>query len=311
MPFLGLAHALPHKARGQSPEDEAAVNGADFEPTPKQTFTQIVGASMKVAPAPVAALLGSAALLFPAFPAAAQSEQQSLLKRVVTVGVGIQRTPEFPGGEMDRWAPWPIIRFQKTDAPVRPIVIDDGFGPISLVKAGPVSIGPHLSLHQGRDEEDVGVPIGDISTTVELGMFAQADISDNFRLRGHLRKGIGGHKGWVGDIGGDAFVAAGRLHLSAGPRLRLGDGRYMRSFYGVDVAQSAATGLPLHDPGAGIHSVGATAGALYRLGGGIGIHGYARYDRLVGDAAESPIVLNYGTRDQLSVGIGLSYSFGL
>jgi MipA family protein len=287
------------------------VNEGHFEPMPKQTPDQTVLPSMNVAPASPLALLGAAALLISASPAAAQSEQQSLLKRVVTVGVGIQRTPEFPGGEMDRWAPWPIVRFQKTDAPVRPIVIDEGFGPISLVRAGPVSLGPHLSLHQGRDEEDVGVPIGDISTTVEVGLFAQADISDNFRLRGHLRKGIGGHKGWVGDIGADAFADAGRLHLSAGPRLRFGDGRYMRSFYGVDAAQSAATGLPFHDAGAGIHSVGATAGALYRLGGGIGIHGYARYDRLVGDAANSPIVLNYGTRDQLSLGIGLSYSFGL
>jgi MipA family protein len=287
------------------------MNEGDFEPMPKQTPSQTVWPSMKVAPASALALLGAAALLVPASPAAAQSEQQSLLKRVVTVGVGIQRTPEFPGGEMDRWAPWPIIRFQRTDAPVRPIVIDDGFGPISLVKVGPMSLGPHLSLHQGRDEEDVGVPIGDVSTTVELGMFAQADLSDNFRLRGHVRKGIGGHKGWVGDVGGDVFLNAGRLHLSAGPRLRLGDAGYMRSFYGVDTQQSIATGLALHDPSGGIHSIGATAGALYRLGGGIGLHGYARYDRLVGNASDSPIVLNYGTRDQLSVGIGLSYSFGL
>jgi outer membrane protein len=37
--------------------------------------------------------------------------------------------------------------------------------------------------------------------------------------------------------------------------------------------------------------------------------GYARYERLVGDAAKSPIVRDLGTRNQLSGGLGVSYTF--
>jgi outer membrane protein len=38
--------------------------------------------------------------------------------------------------------------------------------------------------------------------------------------------------------------------------------------------------------------------------------GYARYERLVGDAADSPIIRSsFGSRDQVSAGVGLSYSF--
>jgi outer membrane protein len=37
--------------------------------------------------------------------------------------------------------------------------------------------------------------------------------------------------------------------------------------------------------------------------------GFARYERLVGDAAKSPIVRDFGSRDQLSAGIGLNYTF--
>ena len=37
--------------------------------------------------------------------------------------------------------------------------------------------------------------------------------------------------------------------------------------------------------------------------------GFARYERLVGDAAKSPIVREFGSRNQLSAGIGLSYTF--
>ena len=36
---------------------------------------------------------------------------------------------------------------------------------------------------------------------------------------------------------------------------------------------------------------------------------YAGYDRLVGDAADLPIVRTFGSRDQFSGGIGLFYSF--
>jgi outer membrane protein len=37
--------------------------------------------------------------------------------------------------------------------------------------------------------------------------------------------------------------------------------------------------------------------------------GYGRYERLVGDAADSPIVREFGSRNQLSGGLGLTYTF--
>jgi outer membrane scaffolding protein for murein synthesis (MipA/OmpV family) len=40
------------------------------------------------------------------------------------------------------------------------------------------------------------------------------------------------------------------------------------------------------------------------------VFGYARYERQVGDAADSPIVLSsFGSRNQISGGIGLNYTF--
>jgi outer membrane protein len=39
------------------------------------------------------------------------------------------------------------------------------------------------------------------------------------------------------------------------------------------------------------------------------LFGYARFERLVGDAAKSPIIRELGSRNQLSGGIGLNYTF--
>ena len=40
-----------------------------------------------------------------------------------------------------------------------------------------------------------------------------------------------------------------------------------------------------------------------------GVYGYAKYDRLVGDAADSPVVARYGSRSQPSAGLALTYTF--
>ena len=72
----------------------------------------------------------------------------------------------------------------------------------------------------------------------------------------------------------------------------------------------AATGLPVFDADGGFHSVGAYAGLTHMLGRDWGVYGYAGYDRLIGDAADSPIVRAFGSRDQFSGGLGLFFEFG-
>ena len=72
-----------------------------------------------------------------------------------------------------------------------------------------------------------------------------------------------------------------------------------------------ASGLPVYRPGGGIHAVAAASGLSYQFNPRFGLFGYARYERLVGDAAKSPIVRDLGSRNQLSGGLGLSYTFNV
>jgi outer membrane protein len=39
------------------------------------------------------------------------------------------------------------------------------------------------------------------------------------------------------------------------------------------------------------------------------VFGYAQYQRLIGDARRSPIILQLGSPNQFSAGIGLSHTF--
>ncbi len=75
-------------------------------------------------------------------------------------------------------------------------------------------------------------------------------------------------------------------------------------------AAALSSGLPTFDADGGIQSVGLTAGYLRQLNRRWGLAAYARYDRLIGDAADSPVTRNLGSRSQPSVGLALSYTFG-
>ena len=150
-----------------------------------------------------------------------------------------------------------------------------------------------------------------VGDTIEVGAFVQYQFGESFRIRGEGRKGLGGHDGWIGNLGADYIARDGDKWLfSIGPRVTVSDGRYQRAWFGVTPAESARTGLAAYRPDGGIQAVGATAGFLKQLDKRWGIYSYAKYDRLVGDSADSPVVRVHGSRDQFSGGLALTYTFG-
>jgi outer membrane protein len=227
----------------------------------------------------------------------------------VRVGLGAQLQPEFRGADDTQVAPLFDIDIARGTNPFRFEAPDDKFG-FALISANGFSAGPAANLESSRRDKDVGAAVGKVSTTFEAGAFAQYELGESFRLRGELLKGIGGHRGLVGSLGGDYIARDGDNYvLSVGPRLLFADGRYQRAFYGVDADAALATGLPLYRPDAGLQAVALTSGLAYQFGPKFGMFGFGRYERLVGDAAKSPIVREFGSRNQLSAGLGLSYTF--
>ena len=252
-----------------------------------------------------------AASTAPLFAQTGEAEEES--GRIVTVGGGAILQPRFPGARELEFRPWPILGTRRAGTAERFSAPDDSFG-LALMKGGNFSLGPAANIASGREEEDAIKGIGNVGTTVEVGAFAEAYMTDNLRFRAEARKGIGGHEGLIGDLGADYIIGdpAKGSFFSIGPRLRLADARYHRAFYGVSPAQRAATGLALHDPDAGLHSAGALVSARVPLGGQLGLRAYGRYDRLLGDAADSPLVRSgVGSRNQFEAGIGLAYNFRL
>jgi MipA family protein len=250
-------------------------------------------------------LLACAALLPLCTPAAAQDSDDLRIR----AGAGAQLRPEFIGSDSREFAPLFDIDIARGDDLFNFEAPDDNFA-IPLVSGEHFSAGPAANMEGSRKNSDVGAPVGKVKTSFEAGAFAEYRPSDKFRVRGDLLKGITGHKGLVGSIGADYIAREGDNYVvSAGPRLLLSDSRYQRAYFGVDPAASLASGLPVYRPKGGIHALGLASGVSYQLNPRFGLFGYARYERLVGDAAKSPIVREYGSRNQMSAGLGLNYTF--
>jgi outer membrane protein len=257
----------------------------------------------------LAALSSAALFFFAAAPAAAQDEAPR--GWTVTVGAGGQIYPKFPGADSYGINPLPIFGLRRQGTPMPFQAQDDGFGFGILGHDSAVNFGPALNLQGKREEDDVGAPVGDVGFTFEAGGFLEVFPTRNIRLRGELRQGIGGHEGLVGDLSADFIVRDDDSYIfSIGPRARWGDSDFQNAYFGVPVA-IPASGLPAYQAGSGFYAVGAMAGLTYKLGRNWGMHGYAGYDRLIRDAADSPIVQAFGSRDQFSGGVGLFFEFNV
>ncbi|MEO7278108.1 MAG: MipA/OmpV family protein [Sphingomicrobium sp.] len=226
----------------------------------------------------------------------------------IRVGAGAQLQPKYIGSDQAKIAPLFHFDSARGTNQFRFKAPDDAIG-FGLIGGRGFSAGPSINFQGKRRESDVGALVGTVPATVEVGGFAQYD-TGSFRVRGDIRKGIGGHKGVVGSVGIDKYWRDGdRYVFSIGPRLTLSDERYQQAYFGVSPEASLATGLPAYRPNAGIHAAGLVSGLTYQFNPRLGLFGYARYDRLIGDAAKSPIVREFGSRDQYAGGLGLTYTF--
>jgi outer membrane protein len=248
----------------------------------------------------------ASALLLPAWTAASAQDADG---HRVRVGLGAQVMPKYVGADDTQVLPYVGVDIAKGTNEFRFGAPDDGFG-IPIFTSGNFSFGPVANIATGRKNKDVGAPVGRVKTTLELGGFAQVFATESIRFRAEVRKGVNGHEGIVSSFGVDQVWRDGdRYVISIGPRVLVSDSRYQRAYFGVTPTTSLATGLPVYRPDGGIHAIAATSGMSYQFSPQWGVFGYGRIERLVGDAAKSPIVREFGSRNQLSAGLGISYTF--
>lgn len=189
------------------------------------------------------------------------------------------------------------------------------------IESGGLTAGPIARLRFGRNEDGASpfrltgsstalAGMGRIGAAGEIGGFAQYDIGrSGIRLRGELRQGFGGHDGLVGDVQAGFGQRAGRTVWAVNARATFATAGYMQTYFGVDAAQSAATGLGVSRPSGGLVSYGAGGNVIRRIDERIALTGFASYERLGGKAAGTSLIRQRGDADQVVAGLGVSWRF--
>jgi len=229
----------------------------------------------------------------------------------VTVGGGVELKPDFEGAKRYTPGPVPIVSIHRAGSLDQFRSPRDGAS-FALFDLGPVRAGPVVAITPGRTASRYSElnGLGDVKFAVGVGGFSEYFPLDWFRARVEVRRSFGGNDGVTALTSADLIVPLWqRLIWSGGPRFTLADTRATAPYFSIDPAQALASGLPVFDAKGGAHALGAGTQLRYQITPQWETHGYVEYDRLLGDAAASPLVTQRGSPNQAKVGIGASYSF--
>lgn len=242
-------------------------------------------------------LLALAALALPLAGEAAAQDFGGVRGFSADLGLGVNVGPTYPGsGEADA-SPWLIWRNTR-------------FGNGSGDHAG-FSISPSFGTVGPREAADDAALTGldDIDRAYELGVKAGygAGPVDAYLS---LRKGFGGHDGLTGEVGVKYRTdLSDRATLWSGIEVGYGDGDYNATYFGVTPAEAGSSGYAAYAPGGGFNSAAIKFEARYALSDSTALLGEIEYGKLIGDAADSPIVQDR-YQPSLRLGIVRNFSFG-
>ncbi len=229
----------------------------------------------------------------------------------VTLGAEGRGVPKFDGAKGFDWTAVPVLQVRRAGTNDRFRSPRDGIS-IAVYDENNFRFGATGKIKRERREGDdrALMGLGNVDWTVELGGFVEYWWLPWLRTRAELRNGIGGHHGLVGDLSADVvYNFASTWTLAGGPRMTAASSAALDPYFSISAAQSIASGLPVYIAKGGLRSYGAGAQVRYAISPRWETYTYVEYERLTGDAANSPLVTLRGTRDQVSAGLGLTYSF--
>ena len=261
-----------------------------------------------------------AALSAPTVASAAEGDRRAYVPPApiydwtVTLGAEGREEPLFQGSSRERLRPYPIFAVRRYGAPEPFRGPRDGLD-VALIDEAKYQVGP-VGQFVWSQRENANSPavrsLGNVPWAAEVGIFAQYWWVPWLRTRTEVRQGFHGHHGVVSDITTDAVVPVGpQLTLSAGPRLTLATTPALTPYFNITPAQSVRSGLPIYDTKGGIRSYGAGAQARYLWTPQWATHVFVEYERLSGEPADSPLVTQKGSPDQVTIGFGVTRSFDI
>ena len=179
----------------------------------------------------------------------------------------------------------------------------------NLIQKKNLKAGLIVAKASGRDEDDNDKleGLGDVDSGIEVGGFVSYKTKP-LRFKAEARQEVdSGHEGALVElsVGSDLPFVKPLVYVELGTTWASDD--YMENFFAIDSQQSSNSGLQRYNADAGFKDVNISISVGYPINNRWRIGATAEYKRLLGDAADSPIV---DDKNQFVAGLGLSYHMG-
>jgi MipA family protein len=163
-----------------------------------------------------------------------------------------------------------------------------------LIEGKKWRVGLSLRIDSGRDSGAARTTQGlpDVKRTLRARVNASYSFTKDWNAGVSLSQDLLGRRGGMTaglDVGW-RFYRSEETEWATGVGLSAGNGLNLRSYFGVPASAVAATGLPLYEPGAGLRGVSFGVGFKHALDKHWFVFGGAGVSRLLGPAADSPLV---------------------
>jgi outer membrane scaffolding protein for murein synthesis (MipA/OmpV family) len=226
---------------------------------------------------------------------------------VFAVGAGMQRMPSWPGAKNQHSEPVPYLDIEFPGRGSFSTL--DGLQ-IDLIRGSTWHGGIHGDYQWGRSRDDLGSLRGKIASLpprINLGGYLERQLTPQIDVGGNLSHDINGAGAYLRLYAEWDLPPLGPLEQSFELRWQAMNAPAMNRFFGIGPQAAHALSVPVWQPGAG----GQLASLEYDLFVPTSLHtGVALAlvcGRLLGDAANSPLVTRYGSRTQLSESLAFVY----
>lgn len=240
----------------------------------------------------------------------------------LTIGIGAGVSNRYIGSEDFAPQPFPSIEYRFDGG--RAIRTSQFGFEVDVTRSRAMDFGPIVRINTGRNDfqsaNDPAIEaLGIVSATVELGGFvamsAPLSFSDQgppdllVSARASIVQATGGHDGMLIDASIGLVKPGRKWTFVTSVSATYASGSVQDAFFSINAAGSAASGLNVFDANAGMRDVGLTGVVSYRFAPKWSVTSVINYARLIGDAANSPIVAERGSPNQALFGLNVAYTF--
>ena len=229
----------------------------------------------------------------------------------LSIGVGPEYEPDYFGSDDYEFNADPQVFVKFEDF----LFLDDDGASFGVLGFSRFRVGPTIRIRGRRDQDENPAlfGLGNVGTTFEFGGFVATTFLDRFAINAKARHGLKtGHRGSTVEGNLTALLFRSRsVSVSTSAQATWIGNRFADAYFSVTPEQSARSRgvLDVYDADAGFQDVGGSVNVYINVGDRWSLNPYATYDYIFDDYAETPIIRDFGSRNQFRFGFHIMREF--